>query len=87
MKVKIYTVRDLKQGFNMLTVEANEQIAIRNFKTAVNQEGSTLNMYAEDFSLYNVGEFDTETGAITPCDKTLVVEALSLLIPQDMKEK
>lgn len=42
------------------TVEA----AIREFREHVNQEGSPLNRFPEDYTLFHIGEFDPDKGEL-----------------------
>lgn len=66
MKMSIYSLKDRKGSFANPYIMQNTEQAIRDVKTAVNEnKGNILNKYPEDFELYKIGEFDTETGAIT----------------------
>lgn len=64
---RIFSVLDLKIGayaspFFMPTVAA----AKRAFSGACNDPSTMLYKHPEDFSLYLLGEFDDESGAVTP---------------------
>lgn len=62
----LYCMRDVKTGFMQPVMEANDQSAIRNFyHTVWNSEG-ILFSFAQDFTLFKVGSFDAETGAVVP---------------------
>lgn len=41
-----------------------EASAIRSFVTLANDVNSTVHMYPQDFSLYYLGSYDSETGTI-----------------------
>lgn len=66
MKLPVYAVRDLRSSFTGLTVDTNDATAARNFAHAVMQVGSIMHSHSQDFSLYRLAEFDTETGVLIP---------------------
>ena len=51
--------------------------AVRSFTQEVNRAdtGNNLNQFPEDFAMMKIGEFNQDTGAITPHAPTLVLEA------------
>lgn len=61
----MYSVRDQLNGFGQLLVDTNEATAIRNFQNGI---AGNVNMQnsLKDYDLYQLGEYDTETGVITP---------------------
>jgi len=81
MKLKLYSIRDIQtnQYGNPMTLVSNGQ-AIRTFSTEVNREDKTNMMYTnpEDFELYQVGEFETETGIITATQPEQIATAKNL---------
>lgn len=62
----LYCIRDVKTGFMQPVMEANDQAAIRNFYHAVQNSDGILYTFASDFSLFRIGEFDSESGNIEP---------------------
>ena len=67
MKTKLYCVHDWKSGlFSKPVHDHDDNIAIRNFVSAVSAAEGALAEYPEDFGLYRVGEFDDETGMFEP---------------------
>lgn len=73
---KIYNVRDYKAGFGtVLMVSDNDDIAKRDFAAACSTQNSMLNQFPEDFGLYLVGEYDTETGLIISYNPSAVANA------------
>lgn len=65
MKLNIYSLKDRKSGYANPYLLQNDEIAIRDLKTAVNDEkANVINKFPEDFELTRIGEFDTETGEI-----------------------
>ncbi len=84
MKFGIYCVRDVKSGFQTPTAQVNDAVAVRGFASAVINSDSVLFTHASDFALYKVGEFDADTGCITPLD--LPVELMQASAALAMKE-
>lgn len=62
----VYCVRDVKAGFQTPAIQANDQVAVRGFISAVMNSDSVLFTHAQDFSLYRLGTFDSDTGALVP---------------------
>lgn len=63
MRYPVYTIHDKKVGFDtQFLVQVNEEAAKRAFEMAINNPGSMLAFIPSDFELYQIGEFDTETG-------------------------
>lgn len=66
MKYGLYSIRDVKTGFMTPVMEANQETAVRNFThTVVNSDG-ILASYCQDFSLYHIGDFDSDSAVVTP---------------------
>jgi len=67
--MKLYSVNDAKAGFygNPFSARTNSE-AMRNFQQAINDTNpnNLMNAHPADFSLFEIGEFDDETGQITP---------------------
>lgn len=65
MKLKIYSIKDTKVAFMQPFYQANQAVAIRNFNNAVNaKETNNINQNADDMELWELGEFDDQTGEI-----------------------
>lgn len=64
MNFGVYSIQDVKTGFMTPTIDQNDQAAVRNFSSAIMQSDGILFTHAEDFRLYKIGEFDSETGSI-----------------------
>lgn len=73
MKYPIYAWRDIKVGFGALHIEANEEVAKRNFGYELNRSDSVMEYAASDYELYQIGEYDTQSGRITPLELPLFV--------------
>lgn len=72
MKVKLFAIKDVKGDafFDVMTSRA-PGVAVREFEDIVNMESQNgqKNMFHEhpaDFVLYEIGEFDNETGELIP---------------------
>lgn len=80
MKLGVYAVRDVKVGFQTPHVQANDAVAVRGFESAVMQSQSELFTHAADFSLFKIGEYDADTGRLTPLEIPLqLIEASACL--------
>lgn len=80
MKHPVYSIRDEMVGFGSPFVDINDASAKRNFAYAVNNNGDTMSFQPRDFSLYQLAEFDTETGKLEPLPcPALVVRADALV--------
>lgn len=66
MILKAYSIRDIHSGFSVPTFEYNEAIAIRQFQNAVMSTSGVLKSHKSDFSLYEIGSFNTDTAEFTP---------------------
>lgn len=60
----IYSIRDVKTSFLSPTVDYNDDSAIRNFYHACKNANSLFFTSPEDYSLYKIGEFDSEVGTV-----------------------
>lgn len=66
MVTGLYAIKDAKSTFMPCTVDVNDATAIRNFEHAVCQKDSILASHPNDFALFKVGEYDNESGVISP---------------------
>lgn len=66
MKYGLYAIRDVKTGFMTPTMDVNDESAARNFYHAVQNSEGILYTFASDFSLFRIGEFDSESGQVEP---------------------
>lgn len=80
MKFGVYAVRDLKVGFQSVTIQPNDATAVRGFESTVLSSDSVLFTHAEDFSLFKLGEFDQDSGRLIPLDLPVqLIEASACL--------
>lgn len=78
MKFNVYCMRDEMTGFLTPTFEQNDNVAIRNFKFAMNRPDTLLFANAKHFDLYCIGTFDTESGKIESIEPELIVNGLAV---------
>lgn len=67
MIVNVYSVKDTLNGFTGLTLDLNDDLAVRSFKFAVNNN-EVMSFSANDYDLYRLGTFNVETGKYAPLD-------------------
>nr|DAF77343.1 MAG TPA: DNA binding protein [Microviridae sp.] len=80
MKFGVYAVRDLKVGFQSVTIQPNDAVAVRGFESTVINSDSVLFTHAEDFSLFKLGEFDQDSGRLIPLELPVqLIEASACL--------
>lgn len=79
MKYPVYSIRDVKVGFMAPNVDQSDQTAVRQFAFELNNRNGIMNFVPKDFDLYKIGEFEQESGVITPCIPVLVVNGSSVV--------
>lgn len=62
----LYAIRDVKTGFMTPVMEVNDAAAIRNFYHSVQNSEGILYTFAQDFTLFRIADFDSETAQVTP---------------------
>lgn len=68
MVFPIYSIRDKLVGFQGVSLHHNDAVAMRNFEEAFNDAP-----HAEDYSLYKLGTFDTNTGIVSSLKEPEIV--------------
>lgn len=82
MKVKIFSILDAKTGAYMQPFFALAiGQAARMFGDNVNDTTSGMNKHPEDYVLYHIGEFDDNSGELTPTGPNYVNKALDFISP------
>lgn len=65
--MKLYSIFDAKANTFCAPFECvSNGVAIRQLMDLVSDAKTTVSKYPEDFSLYFVGDFDTDSGALLP---------------------
>lgn len=85
MLQKIFVIRDARAEVYLMPhfVRARGE-AIRSFADAVNDDKTQLSKHPEDFMLFEVGEYDDNTGVITPHEQPVAIaKAIDLYIAPD----
>jgi len=75
----VYSVYDHKAcAFSNPFVAPNDNVALRSFHQAANDENSEISKYPNDYSLFKLGSFNDETGSlspITPCENLVTASS------------
>lgn len=79
MRFGLYSIKDAKTGFMTPVLEQGDPAALRNFSAAVNQPDSIMHQYPNDFALYKVANFDTDSGIDPVVAPILIVDASEVL--------
>lgn len=78
--LKVYSVKDVKGAFAAPFLALNDALAARNIKGFLKtQKGHEWSLYPEDFELWLLGEFDEQTGIITPVKLDCVARLIALV--------
>lgn len=67
MIIKIFSINDVKAlSFGQPFFAVNKGIAVRMFSDLVNDKNSMVSKHPDDFKLYMLGEFDDNSGGLSP---------------------
>ena len=82
MTVYIYSMRDALTGFMQPSFELNDAVAMRNFEAAVLNSApqNLLHSNPQDYTLFKLGEFNSNTGIITPMDPVPISSGQSIFL-------
>lgn len=83
MKYVIVSVQDVLTGFLGVSPAQSEKIAMRDFARAVKDKSSLLFSNPQDYRLYKVGEFDSESGKLDPCEPTVICSGYDFVKEED----
>lgn len=62
MRINMYSIRDIHNGFMSPSLDTNHATAKRNFALMINNNPGVLGFRPADFDLYWLGTFDTDSG-------------------------
>ncbi len=79
MKNPIFSVKDNLIGFNAPFIRQNERVAIREFRTLIDNLDEKADQSVFDLGLYCIGTFDLDTGVIESHDPQVVLLATQCL--------
>lgn len=68
MRYGIYAMRDDKVGFLAPAIDASDASAMRSFGDAISDPDGLPGLHPADFSLYRIGEYDTDSGHVFGLD-------------------
>ena len=77
MKYPCFSIRDNAVAFGIPFFDMSEQSAIRGFNYQINGDG-VISSFPEDYSLYKIGEFDSDTGSFNSIEPKIVCSGSSL---------
>lgn len=83
----LYSIRDIKGDYFSPRIEQNEPSAIRSFAFTVNTPGTTIHSFPEDYQLFRVGDFDSDTGRLLPLANPEFVVSASAVFEKDGDRK
>lgn len=87
MTQKVFTIHDTKaETFNPPFFQPTHGEAERNFRSAMNDPKTTFNKYPEDFDLYYLGEYETNSGKFKTLDSPQHMLKGSLVLKSTTKE-
>lgn len=89
MKAKLYSVKDVQLNlFNLPMFLSNETLAVRALYRTIDQPDSPITPFAENFFLFELGEWDDETGVVTMLPQPrLIISATTLLDKINFEKK
>lgn len=67
MKNSVYSIMDVKAAvFGRPFVQLNNAVAMRTFSDLAKDAQSEISRHPEDFKLFRLGEFDDNSGVLSP---------------------
>lgn len=87
MTLYVYAIRDSLTGYMQPTFEVNDAVAMRNFRSAILnvRSGNLLNSDPQDFNLFKIGSFDSDSAQLVPCDPVPILSGTSVML-ESLKE-
>lgn len=79
MTFSLYSIRDFKTGYLAPVCEVNQESAIRNFEAACLRSDSLFFSHPEDYALFHLGYYDSESGDLVSCVPCEVVTAVQAI--------
>lgn len=80
MKTGMYSVYDSKANcFCTPFFSENDATAVRAFRYAANDQTIEIGKYPSDFTLFAIGQFDSETGQVSTLEPVSLALALTLV--------
>lgn len=73
MKFNMYAIQDIKTGFMTPTLDQNDLAAARNFQSAIMQGNGLFGTHPEDFRLFKIATFESDSGVVTPEEPMVLI--------------
>lgn len=86
--MKLYSVYDKRaKDFGTPMAMPTDAHAVRSFTQEVNRQdpSNMLNQFPEDFAIYGIATFNTDTGTLDTDGPKLLLEAIAAKRPDDQK--
>lgn len=84
MKMPVFSIKDTLVGFGSPFTAVNKDVAIRGFNNSIIRSLKAGDVYdtdnPDDLSLYLVGEFDCDTGDISPCEPCVLLRGSAIVL-------
>lgn len=80
MNCPVYAIRDKKAGFLQPMLDSNDETAKRNFAFAVQRGDSMFLAFPDDYDLYRIAEFNTESGEMVGHLPEFICSARTFLV-------
>ena len=88
MKQKIYAVKDIvAEEFQPPFFLKNDALAIKEFGKACENKETQWYQHPSDYSMYYLGEFDTETGTLTESELKQLANATQFVTKESNNEQ
>lgn len=82
MKYEVFAVHDQKaEAFMMPFFQPNENLAIRGFSDACQNEKTPFGQHPQDYTLFKIGEYSDLKGEITPITLKVIGNGVEYLTP------
>lgn len=87
MRLKVFAMRDVKaDAYGSPFFLPNEGLAIRMLGEWVQDKRSEVARYPADFMMFQIGEFDNESGELVPMTPIMVTTAVACLPKPDPRQ-
>lgn len=78
MITNVYAMRDSLQGFLQPTFDLNDNLAKRNFSFALTRKDTLLYARKQDFDLFKIGSYNSDTGEIISIIPEMILQGASV---------
>lgn len=85
MKLKVFSVYDHKgEAYGKPVFLATAGLAVRAFQEVANDKTSEVGKFPQDYTLFEIGEFDDSTGVLTPLSPHVTYGLAAALVKPEM---